>query len=407
MVSRSLQAKRWLARVWFDLLRPRFGWALAILFRYLPVPSSVLGPPKDVIWDAKDFVIRAEQTARREGRGGSHWVLPVRASEVIDFEGALPEHPAFSPRMIHKFAEISVTHLSRGRLALAEGVVISPDDRVFDEFTHNWGESIWRHPVFRRAKMPALRRQPGIFATIVTPGAPRNYCHWLWDALPRIAALEQSGVKDFRLITSHRMRPWQADSLLALGYSAERYVEFGDEYWEMDSLLVPSFVQETGYCRPWAVQWLRNRLLPAEQKKTPGRRIYLDRRWAPRRRLLNEEEVMAALQKEGFEEVAAERLTFSEQVALFASAEIIVAPHGAGLANLLFAPDGTQVIELFSPRYVNPCFFSMTLVRHQKYSCIIGKTDATGLTTDWVTMAEDFMVRPEDVLKALTQSKND
>ena len=33
---------------------------------------------------------------------------------------------------------------------------------------------------------------------------------------------------------------------------------------------------------------------------------------------------------------------------MFGSAQCIVAPHGAGLANLIFANPGTKVIEMFS-----------------------------------------------------------
>jgi hypothetical protein len=394
--------KRKLAHWWYDVLRPQIGWMLAACLRWLPVPSSVFGLPKSVIWDVDEYICtQARASTRREWTGG-FWKIPVRESEVVAFEGRLPHHPAFAPRMIHKFAEVSVTHLPLGRLALAEGVVISPDDRVFDEFTHNWGESIWRHPVFQRAKMPTLRHTPGAFATIVTPGAPRNYCHWLWDALPRIAALELAEVHTIRLITSNKLRTWQVDSLRALGYPPDRYVEFGDDYWEMESLFVPSFTHETGYCRPWVVEWMRNRLLPASAVTNGQRRIYLSRRMAARRRLLNEEEVFEALRKEGFEEVVAENLSFQEQVGVFANAEVVVAPHGAGLANLLFAPATTRVIELFSPRYINPCFFSMSLVLRHDYSCLIGGTNAAGPTADWVTMAEDFIVPPEDVVRELS-----
>lgn len=51
--------------------------------------------------------------------------------------------------------------------------------------------------------------------------------------------------------------------------------------------------------------------------------------------------------KQGDLSVTTEDLSLIEQIVLFHNAEIIVAPHGAGLVNLLFARPGTKVIELF------------------------------------------------------------
>jgi capsular polysaccharide biosynthesis protein len=49
-------------------------------------------------------------------------------------------------------------------------------------------------------------------------------------------------------------------------------------------------------------------------------------------------------------------MSFEEQVGLFASASVIVAIHGAGLANLVFSRPGTKVIELFPPSHVIDCY---------------------------------------------------
>jgi capsular polysaccharide biosynthesis protein len=45
-----------------------------------------------------------------------------------------------------------------------------------------------------------------------------------------------------------------------------------------------------------------------------------------------------------------------EQIALFQDAECVVAPHGAGLANLVFAPE-TAVVELFAADYIVPHYY--------------------------------------------------
>ena len=50
-------------------------------------------------------------------------------------------------------------------------------------------------------------------------------------------------------------------------------------------------------------------------------------------------------------------LSMAEQAELFAGAEVIVGPHGAGLTNMIFAdPDRCQVVELPMRPHVNRCF---------------------------------------------------
>jgi capsular polysaccharide biosynthesis protein len=71
------------------------------------------------------------------------------------------------------------------------------------------------------------------------------------------------------------------------------------------------------------------------------------RRNAKVRRFLNEEEVAAHLRGRGFEVVALETLSLREQIRRFAEAEIVVAQHGAGLVNLLFAR-APRVLEVCS-----------------------------------------------------------
>jgi capsular polysaccharide biosynthesis protein len=79
----------------------------------------------------------------------------------------------------------------------------------------------------------------------------------------------------------------------------------------------------------------------------PFRKLYVTRRNAKVRRLVNEVEVADYLTDRGFEVVALEERPFREQVQLFAEAEVVVAQHGAGLTNLLFA-QSPRVLEIMS-----------------------------------------------------------
>jgi len=90
---------------------------------------------------------------------------------------------------------------------------------------------------------------------------------------------------------------------------------------------------------------------PAAQGQ--GRRIYVSRGDAVLRRVKNEAEINDMLRRYGFESYETGRMRFEDQAALFASAEIVVAPHGAGLANLMFCAPGIPVLEFFPANYID------------------------------------------------------
>ncbi len=69
---------------------------------------------------------------------------------------------------------------------------------------------------------------------------------------------------------------------------------------------------------------------------------------AARRSIPNADDLVAALAKLGpVASVSLEGLPLIEQVRLFSSARLIVAQHGAALANLVFCRPGTRVLEIF------------------------------------------------------------
>jgi capsular polysaccharide biosynthesis protein len=65
------------------------------------------------------------------------------------------------------------------------------------------------------------------------------------------------------------------------------------------------------------------------------------------------------LEQAGFERVEMEQLSFAAQAALMAETAVLLAPHGAGLTNMIFAPAGAQVLEIADPAYPNPNFFAL------------------------------------------------
>lgn len=98
---------------------------------------------------------------------------------------------------------------------------------------------------------------------------------------------------------------------------------------------------------PYDYDFLRQLFAPHYAKQvTKGLRIYISRRDAKSRRPVNEDEVLAALLPLNFIPVTLTDLSVAEQMQVFSRADIIVAPHGAGLAFMTFCNQDTTVIEL-------------------------------------------------------------
>ncbi len=92
----------------------------------------------------------------------------------------------------------------------------------------------------------------------------------------------------------------------------------------------------------------------------PKSKIYISRKNAGTRRVINEDAVETFLMKYGFKTLFLEQMTVLEQLTEFANATDVIAPHGAGLTNLIYAQEGTRVLEFFSGQYVNKCYAELS-----------------------------------------------
>jgi capsular polysaccharide biosynthesis protein len=70
------------------------------------------------------------------------------------------------------------------------------------------------------------------------------------------------------------------------------------------------------------------------------------------RRVVNEADVLEVLGEANFIAVEPESLSVAGQIELFASARMVVGPHGAGFSNGIFSPR-LEALEFFQDRHVN------------------------------------------------------
>ncbi len=259
----------------------------------------------------------------------------------------------------------SVAEVRQGRVWGPNGAVLTRDDALLAEASCEFISDQRGHSIRRRLWLgPLTHRFAGPVATVAA-NYGNVYTHWMFDVLPRLELLSLAGWQpdDFETIVVNASRSaFQRESLQRLGVT--RWTEprsDGRLHVEAGQLVVPSVVGESGIAPPWACDFLRRTFL-SDDPGRPTRRLYISRADASTRRVVNEEEVIQALEQFGFEPITLSGRTVAAQADLFASAELIVAPHGSSLANAVFATAGAALIEIYPRTFVNPCFWHLANV---------------------------------------------
>jgi capsular polysaccharide biosynthesis protein len=161
------------------------------------------------------------------------------------------------------------------------------------------------------------------------------------------------------------------------------------EHYAVEELIYPSLPCRfpTAYTPPWVYHWLREQFKPWTQlEKVYPKRILVSRLKASYRRMVNEEDLLKRLKPYGFELVYLEDLSLKDQIGLFSQIEMVVAPHGSGLTNLVFASEGTKVIEIFPPyQDCSVCYATMCQTLQLEYTPI-------RISQEYIRNRSDFLV---------------
>ena len=120
----------------------------------------------------------------------------------------------------------------------------------------------------------------------------------------------------------------------------------------------------------------------------PYDKVYISRSDAKTRRVTNEKELAAVLEPLGFTGMTLGQATVAEQISLFRHAKVIVAPHGAAVANVIFCQPGTVVIELIPQSYRHTMYGYVAAWSGLKYGRVVCP-DTGGKEADMTVVVED------------------
>lgn len=257
-----------------------------------------------------------------------------------------------------------------------------------------------------------------------------NYAHWMTEFLPQLVLLKNNDIKldGFKILIAEQSFQSMIDALLLLGIKLENIIRVPEfTYNELSGSLWVSPVANIVFQRPNALRGGADTLaepvhalfhpeaikatanyylslVDLSDKNKQPKYIYISRtagRSKNQRNVLNEGAILDALVKLGFESVDPSKLSFEEQIKKFSNAICIVAPSGAALLNMLWAPKGANIVILMNDSKVaNYWYFSnIAHALGHKVNYVLGKVVETGNWSD-INHA-DFLVNLKELFKTL------
>jgi capsular polysaccharide biosynthesis protein len=373
------------------------------------ISSKYIGTPKSVVG-------AAEWTSAHSGSPGVFFeevypALAVKERPPVTLEASV--HHIYADEYTRTQPQAFVAGIAEGRVWGRNGAVITPDDVLLGDISREFGRyggiSNEAHSIFKQVKLSKIRKVKGKVAVIAAAGS-QNYHHWLYDTLPRIGLLAKAGlIKEIdHFIIDYSGLKFQRDSLEVLGIPTEKVIASND-HWnfhiQADELIVTSLPARLGTISGWTVGFLRSVFLPEVGRDGAGQRLYLSRRKAPSRNLVNEKEILAILVRLGFQPFYPEDHSIRETAAVFAAADSIVGVHGSGFANLAFCGTGTKVIDILAPKHLDPYYWILANSTGSVYGYIFGEGERLPEGTDLVRnkIDEDIYVNPAAFEKILNK----
>ncbi len=289
------------------------------------------------------------------------------------------------------------------RVCGLDGVVVTAADQLLEETLMQPGLDYIHHPAMMSPYYGPVKRFSGTLGVIASRFSNNPY-HWLFDILPRFEMLRVSGISLDRYYVFAETS-YQNDSLNALGIAQESLLPAKLRIqWEPDTLIVPLIPGGLETVPPWVPPYLRDAFVKG-QERSSNKKLYISRSKGRTRVVKNEVEVRNFLEKQGFETVWLEDYPFREQVRIMASAKVVVAAHGAGLAGMVFCEPGTPIIECFRAEYINTLYFRLARLCGHPYAAVVwdslkGSSDSIGMDRRFVY--EPIHVSIPDLQEALT-----
>jgi Glycosyltransferase 61 len=243
--------------------------------------------------------------------------------------------------------------------------------------------SIGEYPAFVRKRAEQILAEGGgeevttdIAVVISDHFIVPNLCHFLYDHISRLEVYKRAGVSIANALVVGGVieAEFQRSVLNLLGIKNYLHTKRiarvrAREVWVSSNC---RHLQHPGHLgAAWVVRFLRDNLI--KNPSSEQCKIYISRSDARSRRVRNEAEMIAELERHGFRSIIPGNMSFSDQVMTLTGASHVVGPHGAGMTNAIFSRPGTAVLEIFPPLYSTNGYAMMAREAGWRYSALTAR----------------------------------
>jgi len=217
---------------------------------------------------------------------------------------------------------------------------------------------------------------------LVTDEWTKNYCHFLWESLSKLILMKKEFSDSVLLLPrSYAKIDFIMKSFEAFGFNKKniKLIPKKSRFKIKNLAFIPVInIGTSNYYDFLKFNEIKSVILgkySAQLVKNFGDKIYISRSNSLNvvsRRVSNEEELSLMLEKRGFKTVYMENFSFLEQISIMSHAKYVVAPHGAGITNVMFAKDDCHLIELINDKRGVLCFEEMCArmkISYERFDC--------------------------------------
>jgi capsular polysaccharide biosynthesis protein len=259
-------------------------------------------------------------------------------------------------------------------------------------------DSVWRLP------KPTILH--GTAAVLAHEYAYSNFAHWTFDVLPKISILRKAGFFDQVdwFLVGHSDKEYQLQSLLHLGVPRHKIIKFSKaSHFQAETLLLPRLCgYHLQHQSPWKISFLKESFGDF-RSSTQTQRLFVSRKDASFRHLLDEDNLFEKLSQLGFQHVCLSGLGLQDTVKLFSDAEAVVGPFGSGLMNIAFCHPGTKVVEIATPAFYNCYHWYLSGVLDLCHAVYFGDSGSIDPRKSPNQGTKDIYINVDDCFKFIQQ----
>ena len=204
-------------------------------------------------------------------------------------------------------------------------------------------------------------------------GSNPNIGHWIFNHVLKIAFLNEEQKNLKFLVSDNNIPKRYLDFFNLLRFRNEIIFLQKSVLYNIDNIILPMMPWHTSasgfvsFC-PNIITYLRKFTIKNKNKEDTN--IFISRKRALRRNLLNEAELVNYLKKKNFQIIFLEDLTLDRQIEIGNQAKNVICPWGASSNFLFFMNDNTNFIDLCPRKMMNviPMFCKYSKVNYYPIS---------------------------------------